>query len=580
MLPTAVPEVSTPASREIADWNWSPIDSLLLAALAIASILLIRMQIRWDITPIEDASMLLRYSQNFAHGYGLRWNVHQPPVDGATDFLYTVAIGAFSRVSHLGVITSSRILNLSAHLASVLLLFAAGRRLLGANRWICVAFATYLAAGPAVDMANGCFGAPCFAFLLLACWCAGLYYARFKTTWLSAIGFSLLGLLAGLTRPEGVLIALLLLLATLYLTLTRDRNLPNSPLPGKLAFPIIISFTLIFATLGGAYFAWHWKYFSYPLPNPFYIKGDGRLYPASLRFAAMNLARMLAPAFPLLPLGLLSRSTHRLTFAITGFMLCFTSMWILLTNANNHFGRFQYAVVPLFLLTITALASQAGLLFRESAIASLPSSKRWLIPATGVLALCSATLYVNHLYGTDDSAFGMRTFADRLQPLAAKGYTIVVTEAGALPFYSQWQAIDALGLNDAYVAHAPEHHISAEYLDQFHPEIIMIHLDVFTSPIFAQTNVGDPPTSDFGGWNQQFLSYYAKSHGYTLAAAYGLGQCNLHLYWVRPGFADYDVVLSDIRDHPYYFLDGGNLTQDHRNELDSIHACHFRPDPS
>jgi hypothetical protein len=405
----------------------------------------------------------------------------------------------------------------------------------------------------------------------LACWCVGLYYARSKPSWPVAIAFSFIGLLAGLTRPEGVLIAILLLAATLYLTLTRD--IPNdAPTPWKLALPILISFTAIFAVLGGTYFAWHWKYFGYPLPNPFYIKGNGHLYPSSLRFAAMNLARNLAPAFPLLPLGLLSRSTRRLTFAITGFMLCFTGMWILLTNVNNHFGRFQYAVIPLFILTITALASQGGLLFRENAIASLPSSKRWLVPAAGLLTLASSVLYVNHLYFTDDSPWGMRVFAGRLQPLASKGYTIAVTEAGALPFYSQWNAIDGFGLNDAYVAHHHQH-LSEEYLNTYHPEVIMIHFDMVLADEFAPGAFGHYPEEGFGGWNAEFMNYYAKTHGYTLAAVYGSGQCNMHVYWVRPGFPDYDTVLSDIQDHPYYFLDSGILSHDYRNELNTLNGC-------
>jgi arabinofuranosyltransferase len=577
MLQETVPTASERDHPEFADWTWRPIDTIILVALALLCAYLIKIQLAWDATPVEDAAMLLRYAQNFAHGYGLRWNIHQAPVDGATDFLYTVAIGAFSRITHMDVVGSSRILNLATHVASVLLVFFGARRLLGANRWIAAAFAAYLAGGPAVEMANGCFGAPFFAFFLLACWCAGLWYARFKPTWTAGLCMSFLGLLAGLTRPEGVLIAIMLLAMTIYLTLGDQSPTPNRS-AWKLCLPIFISFTLVFAILGGSYFIWRWHYFGYPLPNPFYIKGDGHLYPSSLHFATMNLVKFLAPAFPLLPLGWLSARTRRLTSALTVFMLLFTCMWVLLLGTNNHFGRFQYAVVPIFLMTISVLAAQIGVLYEPRPLGTVPASRKWILPVVGVLAVGSSIFYINRLFYSGDPFWGMRIFARRLQPLASKGYTMVVTEAGALPFYSQWQTIDGFGLNDAYVAH--HHHLSNEYLDQFHPEIIMAHYDSVIPAEFAPDGLGSAPEPGSGAWNAEFMSYYAKNHGYTLAAVYGSGLCNLHVYWVRPGFADYNTVLSDIRDHPYYFLDNGILSHDYRNELSALNACDVPVDPN
>ena len=32
--------------------------------------------------------MLLRYAEHLAAGHGIVWNLGDPPVDGATDFLY------------------------------------------------------------------------------------------------------------------------------------------------------------------------------------------------------------------------------------------------------------------------------------------------------------------------------------------------------------------------------------------------------------------------------------------------------------------------------------------------------------
>jgi hypothetical protein len=181
-------------------------------------------------------------------------------------------------------------------------------------------------------------------------------------------------------------------------------------------------------------------------------------------------------------------------------------------------------------------------------------------------------LYISHTFdyyrATEQ---GMRTFALRLQPLAARGYTMAVTEAGALPLYSQWNTIDALGLNDAYVAH--HHQIDAAYLDTFHPELIMVHIDSSFPGEFAPNGLTHRPLQHDVFYNAEFLNFYAATHGYTLAAIWGSDACNLHLYWLRPDFPDYTTVLSDIRDHPYYFLDNGHLSHDYRNEELTLQPC-------
>jgi arabinofuranosyltransferase len=320
--------------------RWSGTDSLLLAALLVLTILGIAVRFDWHGTPIEDAAMLLRYSQNFANGHGIRWNIDGAPVDGATDFLFMVATGALARVAHIGVTTSSRILILTAHLISIVLVFVGGRRILGGNRWLCAAMAAYLVAGPAVKMAEGCFGAPFFAAALLCCWCAALIYADGCETWGWGILTAGFGLLSGLIRPEGVLIAFILLAGTLYRTGVRR------------AVPLIVSFVSVFALLGGPYFIWRWHYFGAPLPNPFYVKGGGHLYPDSVVIAVKNLSELLFPVLPLIPLGWASSRTRRLTNSVVIVLVIFACMWILLNNWNNHFLRFQYAIVPVVLVTI------------------------------------------------------------------------------------------------------------------------------------------------------------------------------------------------------------------------------------
>ena len=459
---------------------WQRADTLILIAILAIAALLIVFRVHWSWTPMEDAAMLLRYSQHLATGHGVRWSLNQAPVDGATDFLFMVFVAAVSRFAHIDVVAASRCVNIAAQFASIVLIYR-GARSLNANCWLATAAALYLIAGPFIPLTNACFGAPVFALFLLVCWHFALRYALEEPSWRNAFLTALFGLLAGLTRPEGVLIAMLLLIATLYLARIStnvssrpERRVAQRP-AGTTATNLILAYALIFGVLGTSYFIWRWHYFGYPLPNPFYIKGNGHLYPSSVRHAAVNLVTLLLPWLPLLPLGWLSASTRRLTNALLIILVPFTLMWILLSNANNHLDRFQYAIVPLALSTLPAL----GAPFIRGYIADewdANSSIARALKSAAFLAIFAATFYVSRITEYSETAWGMRTFAQRLAPLASRGYTMAVTEAGALPLYSDWNTVDIIGLNDSYIAH---HHqqINDAYLDRTHPELIMVHID-------------------------------------------------------------------------------------------------------
>jgi hypothetical protein len=563
-------EHPTLQSQNVADENTrvftltslSRVDGFVCLALLAATAIWVLLNFHSNYVPIEDAAMLLRYAQHLAQGYGLRWNIHQPPVDGATDFLFTIVVGSISRLLQIDIVSASRVLNLAAHTLTILLVFIGGR-ILGGNRWVAGACALYLLIGPGIPYTLGCFGAPFFALLLLGCWLAGLNYAFRGATWSAGFLMALLALLAGLTRPEGVLISLLFLAAILYLT-------PRNPRASS-SLPVLTGYLVLFGVIGGAYFFWHWHYFGYPLPNPYYIKGNGHLYPESALQAAKNICNLLGPALPLLPLGWLLPKTRRLTTALAVVLVAFILMWILLNDWNNAYMRFQYAIVPAILVTLPALALGASSFFRVER--ETPATRAVLIAAS-FLAIIFVGIYARRAFPpVVNISFGMKDFATRLQPFASKGYTMVVTEAGTLPLYSEWQAIDGLGLNDRTMAHNG-HRLTTEYLEPFHPEVLMVHINN-AAPAwrYRQEIAGDQFADGTSTGNMAFINYYARAHGYVLAAAWGSDACNLHMYWIRPGFPDYDKILALLRQHPYYFLDNGQVSTDFRDHMQDLRDC-------
>jgi hypothetical protein len=185
------------------------------------------------------------------------------------------------------------------------------------------------------------------------------------------------------------------------------------------------------------------------------------------------------------------------------------------------------------------------------------------LPLSGILVVLfvCGIYYEMHLYVNPYSNRGAQDVAARLKPYAAENYTMVVTEAGDLPFYSEWRAIDAFGLNDAYVAHH-NRLLTEEYLDTYRPEVILYRVwGDFVSVEEFHAQLGGPAvkTTSTLTNTDEFLDRYARKRGYVQAAILGPRLCDADVYWVRSDFADRDAILSAIRDHPYYQQETGQL---------------------
>ncbi|MCS6923078.1 MAG: hypothetical protein NZM10_01740, partial [Fimbriimonadales bacterium] len=123
--------------------DWLTVGGLVAFA---AVFLFLRVDLR--VAPAEDAAMLMRYALHLAQGHGIVWNIGEPPVDGATDFLFMALVAALIQrgISPEG---ATRLLNFVAHLATVFLVYWLGRRLVGAPMWSAALAAFYLAVSAA-----------------------------------------------------------------------------------------------------------------------------------------------------------------------------------------------------------------------------------------------------------------------------------------------------------------------------------------------------------------------------------------------------------------------------------------------
>lgn len=524
-------------------------DALLLTALVLLSLLAAA---RYDLSchPEEDAAMLMRYSQHLAGGHGIVWNIGEKHVDGATDFLFMIALACLAR-SGLPLETASILVGMICHVAATLLVYLAIVRLHRGPRWAALASSAYLAVGTGTGYAAAGFGTPFFALTVSIAWYLAIVLSVGGNSRVSPALFAAAALLMGLDRPEGVLLGILMLAAVVYARGMRQCT------------AIVAWFIVAFGTVGSAYFLWRWSYFGYPLPNPYYVKG-GHIHFVSLAFAVRNTAIMCLPVLPLLILGLRKGPTSRATVTALIPIAGFTCMWVLLSNEMNYLMRYQYAVVPIALMSWPPAVRGLRNDWRLPELRSLDRRSRALICFLAVMAgvMLLALQQVTCLPPAR-SPSGLRDVATILRR-CGPNHTLATTEAGLLPFYSNWRAVDTWGLNDQWIAH--HEGISETYLDRYRPDVIMIHASF--SPVMRprpESGLRFLPSARKKAWFAMVMTLmsYAKKHCYVLAAAFGVTPDDAHYYYIRPGMPEGRTIAREIRDMDYY-VDG-------RKALDYAH---------
>ena len=473
--------------------------------------------------------MLLRYSGHLADGRGIVWNVGEKPVDGATDFLFMVVVAAVHETG-VGLEHAAQGVGLLAHAFTVLLVFFAARRLFAASPGVALLSAVFLALGPGLRHLAACYGTPLFALACGVTFAGAVVLAEAPADRVSraALAFSLAGLVAGLARPEGVFFAVFCLGAVLH----ARRGASSGLILGR--------FLAVFLTLGLAYFLWRFWYFGYPLPNPFYKKGAGLLYGHSLRQSWRNLFSLALPFVVVLAARRpSSREPARRS-------LDPHSRGGLRLPLRPHLGRDELRdALPLSgpARDPHRCGGRSGrgpsLLLPREGREPWPPSR----PSLSILGLAGFQHW--RYQHVEPRRMGLYDAARVLQEYSRYNYALVTTEAGLLPLYSTWRAVDAWGLNDAFIAHHGE--VTTEYLDRYRPEVIVFH--AYFSPGTPESGPRVERRSLGPAWHRMVttLKEYAEGNGYVLAAVFGRNAYDTHYYYVRSGFARSREIADRIR---------------------------------
>ncbi len=496
-------------------------DRLWLGLLVVASIAVCAVFAWRRAAPDEDAAILYRYADNLAHGHGVVWNPGDAPVDGATDLLFMVAL-AVLRVGGLGIKTAALLVNTVAFVGTVCLLyvFARHRRL---PIWFATLACAVYALGPGVVLMRTGFGAVTFGFAVGVSAVLAIRLIEQATT-RRALELALSIVVAGLVRPEGFLLGGLLLLTVVAVTGRRGLR------PVANAFLVVVGAGLVFLVV-------RWRYFGYPLPNPYYKKGGGTLHSDGIEASATFAVTICLVPLLAIAAAVLDARVRRMWLAFVGCLLAMLALWVLLSNEANLLYRFQF---PVF---VVAIVFAVELWSREYQHQDEASDRSWdrsrmLVVGTVVLLLLVNVHYVYSKEILSDRA--QRTFATTLAKFDSAGLTVASSEAGHVCWESGWHCIDLWGLNDEQIAH--HGYLDRAQLTALAPDVVFIHVP--TSPIATSVTAGDEEF--ISGWTDMSTPVidFVEHGNYALVAMLEPKLDSGYAVYVRTGRPKTDRLIA------------------------------------
>ncbi len=389
----------------------------------------------------DDAFIIYRYAANLVDSGRIVWNLGEPPVEGYTTFLL-VLLSALPVA--LGLDVERFIEIVGGGLLLIAIAACAGR----ARRagWVNLAGGAVLllylalAAEFPIHFASGMETTVYAAILLLllvrffaACDAGRADDAKAAARGLGEVAW--LGLLLGLTRPEGAVIGAGLTLLLLWCEIARGRWRATWPAAPALA-------------VGAIYVAWRLYAFGHLFPIPFHIKiGEGFGIPGLRSTGGFVALHLGALALALLIAFRAMREDPVKSLGLVG-VLGFTLALALATYGIMNFAhRFEF---PLLVIALAA--------------AALPSRAEWAA-RTGHVVIIALTLpffagaqaSLWRDIGPAAADYGAnlcRThgmLAELFRRSLPPDARLAVSDAGTVPYFTRLPTIDVFGLNDNFI---------------------------------------------------------------------------------------------------------------------------------
>ena len=477
---------------------------------------------------LDDAYITFRYAEHFAAGEGITWNANADPVEGYSSTMWMV-LAALSYSLEFSTVASMKLIGVGALLGTVVGVYTTAR-FIGVDRWAATPVAAMLAFNPAMAVlaVQGLETTTAMLFVFLSAVAALRLSRGYDRRWVLVLYSSLL--LGILTRPGVAVYAGGLLTGLMVLTYWSE---------GAETSVHLLAWGVIFLLIPGiVYIAVRTAYFGYPLPNSFYVKeGDSLFNLNRILYVIDFIAVLLAPlAVATLALALRIPTSRLHTASLqTGPLfagiVAFLAIWLFVDPIQAYLWRFLVPIAPAVLLVIARFLREVP----APDFAGLWISVRRRTPTEGVVntvAVILLAIFLTfqplHLYDEANRQQAVRGQSDRvqmgkaLQPLANEGYRMLISQSGAVPYHSGWNAIDDLGLNSERIAHEGP---SVTYFREYNPNLVMTLVRSLMRPYDGEETVEKLVTEgDYrlaavvrkSGPTEQYHAYFvdADSAGY------------------------------------------------------------------
>lgn len=452
--------------------RWIAAVTAVLAAVVFAAVL----RLVWPYT-VDDAFIWFRYAENLVAGHGLSFNVEGPRAEGYTGFLW-IWIMAIPHWLGIDPIGFAKIVGSALGVGTIVLASDLSRRLSSfsgrGTRWIAASVAVLvLSASHSVQIhAVSGMETILYTFMLLAIFWMALSY-RDSGSPRALVALPVVGLLIGLSRPEGNLATALVLAAAFWRAPGSDRR--------RLAVASSIGLVIP----GAIYLAWRYSYYGVPLPLSFYVttltSTGASGWEKFLDFAA----EIGVTGGVLFAIGSV-RSARRLPEILVA-ILALVLFYIIPTHRIPYQSRYFFPVLPL----VCALAG-CGVAAIVHALAERIGRREHRGSAEIVAALALVALVIGANFNSLTPA-GMKTsgfFYTNYWRMLEKRHValgkklaeisvglgrrpvLAIGDTGAVPYYSKWRAIDSFGLNDPHIALTGDH--DPKYILSQSPDLVIL----------------------------------------------------------------------------------------------------------
>jgi hypothetical protein len=403
--------------------------------------------------PFDDVFITFRYAEHVASDNGFVWNIRGAHTEGYTNFLFVLLL-AGSRLLTSDLLAVSQIIGLLSTIVTGIVLYGIGSKVRGYSAGL-LASALYFFTP--LTWVNALSGMETSLFVMLV---AVAIFCAVRDRMFGAFASALL---ATLTRPEGALLGLILLVISMTSPpwSSKKHDLKNITTAFIFAFfvPLVI------------YAVWKYFYFGELLPNSFYAKvlSDSHTFMPGIQYVRLFFVSTLV--------------LIGFTFAIRGWrerVVLMCGLWIIGMLA------FYLFVLPLEGLYDRYLWSAFTMLCMLAAIGAYDLTQRLhlrsiIVPAILMLA-AQITLSMFSPRTQQALAAHEDVWDASMDPIVhvlkalPHFYSLrfAYGDAGYVVYRSGIYHIDLFGLNDTRIAHARTREERAAVIRSERPDILLL----------------------------------------------------------------------------------------------------------